>query len=65
MNQIFWLTNPASEYESKEAIYISTRKLADSKLLCVERDSSELKQPLTSSFSDHSLQGTFLTCAAI
>lgn len=65
MNQIFCLRNLASKYESQEAIYVSTRKLADSKLLCVERDSSELKPPLTSSFRDRSSQGTFLAYTAI
>lgn len=65
-NEIYILaTNPASKYESTEAIYISTRKLADCKLLYVGRDSSELKPPLTSSFRDRSSQNTFLAYAAI
>lgn len=58
-------TNSESKYERKEAIYISTRKLADCKLLFVVRDSNELKPPLTSSFGDRSSQGTFLSYAAI
>lgn len=65
------ILNKYSVYKSckrvwkQEAIYISTLKLADWKLLYVGRDSSELKPPLTSSFRARSSQGAFLAYAAI
>lgn len=65
------ILNQYSVYKSckrvwkQEAIYISTRKLADWKLLYVGRDSSELKPTLTSSFRTRSSQGAFLAYAAI